>query len=298
MLHSWAIYQSINQSLSLSLSVLLELHEKINIPGFLTNAEAWTLSKKEEDDLEAIEIQALKAIFDLPIHTPTPAIICIFGLLFTRQRIDQKQLSFLHKVLNRQTTHCTRRTLEALEEKNIGWGKNIKNTLEKYNLPTDFQTVKNIPAQEWKRKTRISIEKENLVKIRQLCYKTTNDISKIKTKTKTVAEAIDAPDYQRKPQPEILNSTKLCKDCNTIDNEDHRISYCKKWDSINYTKRDDKKDFTMIYSHDITIIREILPVIEKIWNTKNAHGTMNLIWIVANYLYYTYVFVYLVHTWH
>ena len=282
---------------------MLELHEKINIPGFLTIAEAWTLSKKEEDDLEAIEIQALKAIFDLPIHTPTPAIIYIFGLLFTRQRIDQKQLSFLHKVLNRQTTHCTRRTLEALEEKNIGWGKNIKNTLEKYNLPTDFQTVKNIPAQEWKRKTRISIEKENLVKIRQLCYKTTNDISKIKTKTKTVAEAIDAPDYQRKPQPEILNSTKqeaktiiiaryrmlecgsnykgtlkeICKDCNTIDNEDHRISYCKKWDSINYTKRDDKKDFTMIYSHDITIIREILPVIEKIWNTKNAHGTMNLI---------------------
>ena len=52
----------------------------------------------------------------------------------------------------------------------------------------------------------------------------------------------------------------------------------------------------MIYSHDITIIREILPVIEKIWNTKNAHGTMNLIWIVANNLYYTYVFIYLVHT--
>ena len=35
-------------------AVLLELHEKITIPGYLTNSEAWNLSKKDEEDLETL----------------------------------------------------------------------------------------------------------------------------------------------------------------------------------------------------------------------------------------------------
>ena len=36
--------------------VLLELHERITIPGLLNNAEAWVLNKTESDELERIEI--------------------------------------------------------------------------------------------------------------------------------------------------------------------------------------------------------------------------------------------------
>lgn len=282
-------------------AVLLELHEKITIPGYLTNSEAWNLSKKDEEDLETLEIQSIKALFDLPIHTPTPALIYTFGTLYTRQRIDQKQLSFLHKILNRENTHWTKMTLEALENKNIGWNKNIKSILEKYDLPTDFHTVKNIPAPEWKRKTKISIEKENIKRLRQQCYKTTNGTTKIKTKTKTIIEATDEQAYKRQPRPEILNSTKqesktmiiarfgmlecgrnykgtmkeICSVCDTIDDENHRINYCKRWETVNYANCNDKKDFNLIFSNDMTVIRGILPVIENVWNTKNAHGTMN-----------------------
>ena len=50
-------------------SVLLELHEKISIASLLTNAESWNLSKGEEDELEKIEVRALKDLFDLPVRT-------------------------------------------------------------------------------------------------------------------------------------------------------------------------------------------------------------------------------------
>ena len=36
------------------------------------------------------EIQALKHLFDLPIHMPTPAIIFSFGTTYTRYRIEKK----------------------------------------------------------------------------------------------------------------------------------------------------------------------------------------------------------------
>ena len=60
---------------SVETAVLLELHEKISIASLLNNAESWTLSKGEEEDIEKMEVQALKDLFDLPLHIPTNAII-------------------------------------------------------------------------------------------------------------------------------------------------------------------------------------------------------------------------------
>ena len=88
---------------------LLKLHEKINIPALLNNSESWHLNKGEETELEKIEIQALKYLFDLPLHTPTPAIHYTFGTFYTKQRVDHKQLTYLHKVLNRKRTEWTKK---------------------------------------------------------------------------------------------------------------------------------------------------------------------------------------------
>ena len=64
--------------------MLLDLYETIAISGFLTNAESWSLNKGEENEIEKVEIQSLKSLFDLPIHTPTAAIIFTLGIPFTK----------------------------------------------------------------------------------------------------------------------------------------------------------------------------------------------------------------------
>ena len=71
-------------------SVLIELREKVNVAGLLTNAEAWVLNKSELNELEKVETQSIKHLFDLPIHIPTVALIYSFGSLYTSQRIEQQ----------------------------------------------------------------------------------------------------------------------------------------------------------------------------------------------------------------
>ena len=68
---------------------------------------------------------------------------------------------------------------------------------------------------------------------------------------------------------------ELCGECNDTDNEDHRVNYCKLYKDINLCNTTCKINFDDIYSHDLNIVRRILPIIERTWNTKTAHGVMN-----------------------
>ena len=297
-IHTIAANEILNK---IETSILIDLHEKINIPGLLANSEAWNLSKGEKDELEKIEIQTLRDLFDLPIHTPTPAIIYSVGTLFTSIRLDQKQLIYLHKLLKRPPAHWTHMTLKTLTDKNIGWGKSIRDTLSRYKLPLDLQTIKDTSHIEWKRRVTTEIEKENLERLKRECYKTVNETNVVKTKTKSIINHISKQEYKRGPNKELLSCTKqeaktiliaryrmlecgtnfkgtikeLCNNCNVLDDETHRLNYCEKYKTVNYYESDLKVDFNDIYSADIHTLRVLLPKIEKVWNTKNANGSMN-----------------------
>ena len=131
--------------------VLLELHDKVTLPGLLNNAESWTLSKAEYSFIETAEIQALKYLFALPSHFPTPAIIFSFGTLFTQIHIEKKRLIYLHRLLKRTDNHWTVKTFKALLSHNIGWAKSITKTLHEYDLPTDLSTIKSYTIRQWKK---------------------------------------------------------------------------------------------------------------------------------------------------
>ena len=68
-----------------------------------------------------------------------------------------------------------------------------------------------------------------------------------------------------------LNTT--CANCNTTDNEHHRMNECPKWKDLNADT--EKIDFKLIYSNSIDSIRHVMSKIRNIWNTKCAHGTMH-----------------------
>ena len=125
----------------LETTVLLELHEKMVIPALLANAETWVLNKSEYAEIERIEIQNLKHLFDLPVHTPTPAIIFTLGTMYTKIRIDTKQLIYLHRLLTSENSAWPRKVFCHLNNINVGWAKHMKETLVEYNLPTDLPTI-------------------------------------------------------------------------------------------------------------------------------------------------------------
>ena len=139
-------------------STLIELHEKKNVSALMANAESWSLNRGETAELERIEVQALKYMFDLPIHTPTPAIIFTLGAMYTEQRIDKKRLTYLHRILNMDNDRWIQKTFHILQHLNIGWGKSITEALRVYSLPTDLTTIRNTTRRRWKKTVIEKIE--------------------------------------------------------------------------------------------------------------------------------------------
>ena len=241
-------------------------------------------------------------MFDLPLHTPNAAIIFSFGTIYTKQRIDQKQLIYLHKILSKNDDQWTKKTLRALEELDIGWARAIKSTLIDYSLPTEFSTIKSIHPTVWRNTIRREIDKKNLERLLSDCHKKVDGTLSAKTKTKSLVDKLKDPNYKRKTQNELNNATKqetktivtarygmlecgnnyrgtlnrICNQCDDLDDEDHRLNYCAKWRNVNLYDSTEKTDFTLIHSNDINVLRPIISKIEMVWNTKNGHGTMNI----------------------
>ena len=67
---------------------------------------------------------------------------------------------------------------------------------------------------------------------------------------------------------------KTCETCNCIDDEEHRLNTYPKWENNNCSLGDNKVPFINVYLNDYNVLRDILPHIEKLWDTKNANGTM------------------------
>ena len=124
----------------------------------------------------------------------------------------------------------------------------------------------------------------------------------MKTETAHIVDQLTKQDYKRQLQKEFTLCTRqetktimiarfhmletgtnfkgtmsvVCRECKVNDDENHRLNYCKKYQSINLYNETQKVDFNHIYSNDIEVVRSINEPIEKVWNTRNANGTMNL----------------------
>ena len=280
--------------------VLIEFHDKITIPGLIANSESWNLNKGESTELEKIEFQAIKHLFDLPLHISNTALIYSFGLLYTTYKVEKRRLTYLHRILKRYDAHWTKVTLDILYEMNIGWAKSIRKSLHELNLPTDFSDIKSYSINAWKKRVHESIEIKNKSRLQEECYKKTEGIKTKKSKTAHIVDDIESDKYSRSPKTELLQCSRQetktlliarfgmlecgknfkgtmsldCKTCKKIDDENHRLNHCKKIREINLYDSAHKVDFQDVYSNNLTTIKTIISHIDRLWNTRNSHGTM------------------------
>ena len=176
----------------------------------------------------------------------------------------------------------------------------IQSLLDEYELPNDLTVITNHSSTQWSVKVKTAIEKKNKKRLIQSCYKNENGIQTPKTKTSTIIEKIENENYKRGPEKEILGMTKKelktvmiarygmlecgknykgtmkpqCDTCNQVDDENHRLNSCRKWKDKNLFETDTQVVFDNIYSSDLHTIRNLLPHIDLLWNTVNAHGTI------------------------
>ena len=67
----------------------------------------------------------------------------------------------------------------------------------------------------------------------------------------------------------------MCSECNTYDDENHRLNHCGKWKELNYSDHDEKVNFELVYSRDMETLRNTFEKLNKVWNTRNTPGFMN-----------------------
>ena len=211
-----------------------------------------------------------------------------------------KNVLCIYIALNRDPDNWTRITLETLQEMDIGWGKSIKEALREYGLPTDPTEIGRTHVRQWERVVTQSTEIMNQRRLHDDCHKKENGQRTVKTKTAHILSCLSAESFTRKPIDEIMQFSKydtktliiarfgmldcgrnykgskpeLCSRCKVIDDENHRLNDCILFRDTNLFDCETKVDFHRIYSNDIETLREIIPIIQKVWNTKTAHGTM------------------------
>jgi hypothetical protein len=126
----------------IEIKTLLDLHEKVNIPGLLANAEAWDMTKTDVSKMEKIELRSLKQMLGVPITTPTQAIMYVTGAMYMAMRINQKQLKYLHKLLTCDASRWTLQILNTLDRYKIRWATKIRQKLTQYEMNEDWEEIK------------------------------------------------------------------------------------------------------------------------------------------------------------
>ena len=155
-------------------NVILNLYKTKIIPCLLNNAESWTLSKKEEKQLDTIGIRTIKRLFGLPTKSPNVSIIHSFGLLYITQEVDKKQFIYLQKLLYRPVTEWYHRMLAYLKSQNSGWAKHISDKLAEYELETDWELIRRKTVNEWKNEVHKAVLRMNGKKLMSNCVSVSN----------------------------------------------------------------------------------------------------------------------------
>ena len=269
---------------------LLQLHEAYTVSSILINCESWVLTKTDRDKLDKMELWAYKKIFNVPITTPTAAVIYETRSLFTSILVIKKQLQFLHHTLSHDGENVYKKTLESLISDNIGWGKYILKVLRECELDFTLEEIKNKKKNEWKQIVHDATWELNRKKILDSCQ----GKGKIKTKTQKIPQWLELNDYKsgyvnnvmfelprntvkiiimaRYGMLDCANNyrgkygTKLCRACDMVDDEDHRMNNCVRWKDVNLHGRNYSIDFGAVYSSDIKTLEQMAGLLKRIWN--------------------------------
>ena len=65
---------------------------------------------------------------------------------------------------------------------------------------------------------------------------------------------------------------KNCDVCVAIDDENHRINVCEKYQSVNVYNSSNKIDFALIYSNRVGVLLKVVDIILKVWDIGNGRN--------------------------
>ena len=148
---------------------------------------------------------------------------------------------------------------------------------------------------------KLSFER-NATRLLEECKTKLRGETRSKTKTKYAEIIVDEPSYERGIDPVLVKypsiayarplimgrlamlqcannfsvkyGGKMCKKCNVVDDESHRINYCKNLASLNYCDNSENINYDDIYSPDADKCLKVLKAILSMWDLENGKNEM------------------------
>ena len=135
------------------LKSMLLLYKSVFIQVMLSNSRAWSnVNKGEMDVLKTSQLKFLKRMMKLPSSASNTAVYLELGLLPIDHEMYQRQLMFLHHILNLAAHDPVRMMFEQQQllpyEKN--WGNFVKSLLVRYGFLLSYKEIGQLKIQKWK----------------------------------------------------------------------------------------------------------------------------------------------------
>ena len=151
--------------------VAITLRNSLLINGILTNAEAWYGLKTEEvEQLEKIDEMLLRKILEVGKGCPKEMLYLEMGIFPLRFTVMTRRLLFLHYILTEDKKSLIYRFLQA-QVKNPSkndWYLTIKEDLEFLEIFLDFDDIKSLPEQSFKKFVNEQVEEKAFQYLEQL----------------------------------------------------------------------------------------------------------------------------------
>jgi hypothetical protein len=262
------------------LKSMLLVYKTVFIQVMLSNSRAWSnVNKSEMDVLKVSQLKFLKRMMKLPSSASNTAVYLELGLLPIDYEIHQRQLMFLHHIVNLTPEDPVRLMFEQQQllpyEKN--WGNTIKVLLERYGLLLNYEEIGNLKKQKWKQLVEEKVKdvafselltaNQQMSKTRELFYESFSQKQYITEKPADMANLIfriRIKSVKCKANMKSSFSDLKCRLCDIADEDQEHVVNCPSvkglGDEIDISNlREEEKDWSM----NEETLQEVAKRIEK-----------------------------------
>ena len=164
-------------------NVSLLLYRALFLSSILFNSQAWrNLTETNYNQLQILQLKLLRKIFHIPTSTSTAFIFLELGVLPIKYEIHQRQLVFLHHVVNLDEDDPVKSLYQQMKRLSgeSNWLSDISESAKKYGIIIDEDILLTISKESFKNRVRKGIvkyaegklidEMSGLSKTKNLCY--------------------------------------------------------------------------------------------------------------------------------
>ena len=154
-------------------SVMLLLYRALFLSTMLFNSQTWSnLRKKDIVELRTLQLKYLKRTVGVASSTSNAFIFLELGVLPIEFEIEKRQLMYLHRILQLESTDPVSRMFYEMRRLNDAgeknWWSGVQPCLQKYNLP-DISVIKEMSKDSFAHKVKFAVTESALGQLLEEC---------------------------------------------------------------------------------------------------------------------------------